>query len=128
MLFFDFLYYKIAKTYESYNEKGAESSSAAVVGACQAFNVLTVLTLILSSLKEPKHVNVVVGVIIVVIFQITTYVRYLYRDKYSIDVIETKWLQKTKAYQRQTSVIMVLYGATSFLGFLGLALYLGSKS
>jgi hypothetical protein len=46
MLFFDFLYYKIAKTYESYNEKGAESSSAAVVGACQAFNVLTVLTLI----------------------------------------------------------------------------------
>lgn len=127
MLFFDFLYYLIYKFYSGYNEKGAESTSAGIIGGFQTLNVLTIIMLVQSMDREKTNINKLVVVVLFIVFQIYTYIRYMYRKKHSVDAIKNKWLRKTETSRKQTSFFLILYGVISVISCFGLAIYLSVK-
>jgi len=127
MLFFDILYYLIYKFYSGYNKKGAESTSAGIIGGFQALNVLTIIMLIHSMSKEKSSINKFVVIVVFLVFQIQTYIRYMYREKHSIDVIKNKWLSKSDLFRKHTSLFLFLYVTISIISCFGLALYLSFK-
>ena len=128
MLFFDFLYYHIAIFYSGYNEKGAESTSSGIVGGFLALNVMTIMFLYLLVYEPKPHVNKLAVIVLAVIFQVYTYIRYNYRDNHSVDVIEQKWSSKTDSYRKWVGPLLLLYGAGSLIVFIGLAIYWGSRN
>jgi hypothetical protein len=127
MSLFDFLYYSIAKAYAAYKEKGAQSSSAGVIGGFQTINILTILMLIGLSLHQKLGGNKVLAIAIFLVFQVTTYIRYIYKEDNSIESIERKWLSKSEFTRKRLRIYLWLYGILSVLFFFGLAIYLGSK-
>lgn len=129
MLFFDFLYYLIYKFYSDYNEKGAELTSAAIVGGFQEMNVLTIIMLIeYATIDRQKiKINKLLVIVLFIVFQIYTYIRYIYRENHSVDVLESKWLEKTELSRKQTSLFLLLYGIISIISFFGLAIYVGAQ-
>ena len=127
MLYFDFLYFLIYKFYSGYNEKGAESTSAGIIGGFQALNVLTIIMLVHSLDKEKTSINKLVVIALFIVFQIYTYIRYMYQKKHSIDEIKSKWLSKTESSRKQIIFFLSLYGAISIISCFGLALYLSMK-
>jgi len=127
MLFFDFLYYFIFKFYSGYREKGALSSSAGIIGGFQTINVLTAIMFFMLATQRKVFLETWLVVSSLVIFQVTTYIRYIYKDNHSISVIEQSWLSKTEAYRNSTRKLLIIYGAGSVLLFLGLTLYLGIR-
>jgi Ca2+/Na+ antiporter len=128
MFFFDCLYYRIAKFYASYHEKGAESSSSGIVGGFMTLNVMTIVMLYMVVFEPKPYFDKLIVIVLFVIFQIYAYVRYSYKDNHSVDLIEQKWLSKSESYRRQFSILLFLYGAISIVLFIGLAIYLGSRN
>jgi hypothetical protein len=127
MFFYDFLYYKIYKFYAK-KEKGASSSAAATIGGLQAMNVLTLIIICLNFSHKKIHFNKIVALVIILFFQITTYVRYVYRDNNSIQAIEEKWLNKSESYWTMHNIFGIVYIILSVILFFGLAIYFGSAS
>lgn len=76
---------------------------------------------------QKVYFNKLIGLILFLIFQIYTYIRYIYMDKYSTVLIEQKWQNKTEADRKQMKTLYFIYGFVSLLGFFGIALYLGSQ-
>jgi hypothetical protein len=128
MVFFDFLHYLIFKYYSGFKEKGALSTAAGIVGGFQTINVISVIMLFLLPQKQKVEIEKWVGVVLFFVFQISTYIRYIYKENHSINVIEHKWLDKTASYRKQMRIFLFIYGAISILGFFGLAIYLGSRN
>src|SRR5579863_5605231 len=112
MLLFDFLYYSIFKFYSGFSEKGAQSSSAGITGGFQLINLLTLLFLI-ELLISRRLVSKVLAIILFAFFQITTYIRYTYKDNNSVEVIEKKWQSRTAATQSKILFGLWLYGIFS---------------
>jgi len=128
MFFFDLLHYFIFKFYTGFKEKGALSSAAGIVGGYQAANVVTVLMLLLWGDKEQILFKKKWGLVVCFLFfQVTTYIRYIYRNNHSIDSIEEKWLSKTSGYRKQVGALLCIYGIGSIIAFLGFAIYHGSR-
>lgn len=127
MLFFDFLHYFIFKFYSGYREKGALSSSAGIIGGFQTINVLTGIMFFMLATHQKVFLATWLVVSSLAIFQVTTYIRYIYKDNHSISVIERSWLSKTEANRNLTRKLLIIYGAGSVLLFLGLTLYLGIR-
>ncbi|HTI09925.1 MAG TPA: hypothetical protein VL832_15265 [Puia sp.] len=128
MLFFDFLHYLIFKYYSGFNEKGALSTAAGIVGGFQLINIMAVMMLYMLTQKQNVKFEKWVVVILFFIFQTYTYIRYIYREDHSIDVIERIWLNKTASYRKQLRTLLFIYGAVSIIGAFGLAIYLGSRN
>ncbi|MBN9386389.1 MAG: hypothetical protein J0H74_36865 [Chitinophagaceae bacterium] len=127
MLFFDYLHYFIFKFYSGYREKGALSSSAGIIGGFQTINVLTGVILFMLATKQKVFLETWLVISSLILFQVTTYIRYIYKENHSIAAIEKAWLNKTEANRNMTRNLLVVYGVVSVLGFLGLALYLGIR-
>lgn len=126
MVFFDFLYYSIYQFYSDYNEKGAASTSAGIIGGLQTLNVLTGIMLFQLLFQPQRQINKLWAVLLFIVFQVYTYYRYIYRDNHSVQVMEKKWLSKTAQSRKQTNVFLFIYGLLSIVGCFGLAIYLGS--
>jgi len=124
MLFFDYLYYLIYRFY-SPKEKGAASSSAGVIGGLQAANTLTVYLLFLLFSRQ-VHLNKVFFIVVIVIFQITTYIRYIYKDNNSIVKIESYWQKMNEQQKTRMRIWGILYITLSVIILFGLAILLGS--
>lgn len=127
MIFFDFLYYATYRFYSGYNEKGAKSSAAGIVGGFQVINILTVIMLFQLAFQQKGYINKLLVVVLFIVFQITTYFRYIYKSSHSVDVIESKWLGKSEAFRKQMNNAIFLYVALSIIISFGLAIYLGGK-
>lgn len=127
MIFFDFLYYSIYRFYSAYNEKGAASTSAGIVGGLQTMNVLTAIMAFQWLVQKKPHVNLFLVILLFIVFQITTYIRYIYKDNHSVYVIGNKWSGKTEEIRKRISFILFLYGTISIVTCFWLAVYLGSK-
>lgn len=127
MIFFDFLYYCIYKFYSDYNEKGAESTSAGIVGGFQTVNILTILFFIYALIDEEFYLNKILAVVVIFVFQVFTYIRYIYKESHSVDLIEKKWMEKSETSRRRTWNFLFFYGVMSLSLFIGLAIYLGAR-
>jgi hypothetical protein len=128
MIFFDFLYYSIYRFYSDYSEKGAASTSAGIVGGFQAMNILTAIMVFQWIVQQNLYLNPLVVIVLFIIFQITTYIRYIYKDNHSVDVMENKWSSRAEAIRKRISVALFLYGTISIITFFSLAVYLGGKN
>ncbi|RYE52634.1 MAG: hypothetical protein EOP48_16070 [Sphingobacteriales bacterium] len=128
MIFFDFLYYFIFRFYSDYNEKGAASSSAGIVGGFQALNILTGLMLYQLFFRKEVHINKLLVVFLFIVFQIWTYYRYVYKDDRSTEVMEKNWASKSAAFRKQMNTVLFLYAAISIIGCFGLAVYIGGRN
>lgn len=127
MILYDYLYYLIFRFYSDFHEKGAASSSAGIIGGFQALNLLTGLMLSQLMFRQNADINKLVVLIMAISFQVSTYYRYIYKERPSIDILEKKWLSKTEASRRKISTALFLYGSVSIIGCFGLAIYLGSR-
>jgi hypothetical protein len=127
MFFFDYLHYSIYKFYAGFGEKGALSSAAGIVGGFQAANVMTLILLFFLTQKEKMKIDKLVVIALFIVFQVYTYIRYVYKESHSISVIEQGWLGKTPGYRKGMSVFLFIYGAVSVIALLSLAVYLGSR-
>jgi hypothetical protein len=128
MLFFDFMHYLIFKFYSGFREKGAQSTAAGIVGGFQTINVISVIMLFSQAQGQKIKIGKWVVIVLFIIFQIYTYIRYIYREDHSIEAIEQKWLDKSSTYRKQMRILLFIYGAISIFALFGLALYLGSRN
>jgi len=126
--FFDLIFYHLYKFYAKYKKRGAMSSAAGIIGGFQAMNVmmlLMVLALIYQTKIYFSNTPSMIGLII--FFQITTYIRYVYKETITPEIIKERWVSKTDSQKIQLRSFMVVYILLSSIGFFGLAIYLGSK-
>ena len=128
MIFFDFLYYSIFLFYSNYNEKGAASTSAGIVGGLQALNILTGIMLYQLLFGERTYIDKLFVVGLFIVFQVLTYYRYIYKDIRSIEVMDKKWSAKSMAFRKQMGKLLFVYVAISIIGCFGLAIYLGGRN
>jgi uncharacterized membrane protein len=128
MILFDFLYYSLYRFYSDFNEKGASSTAAGIVGGIQAVNILIGIFLYKLLFRKEAHIDGLLGIGLFVVFQIFTYYRYIYKDFRSIEVMEEKWSSKSTTFRRQMSTILFFYVAISVVGCFGLAIYIGSRN
>ena len=124
---FDFLYYFIFKFYSGFKERGALSGDAGIAGEFQTINVLTGAMLYMMAAKKRVVLDTWLIVSSLAIFQITIYIRYIYKDNHSIAVIEQAWLAQTDEERKRLNTILIIYGVLSVFGFVRLGLYLGIK-
>lgn len=82
MLFFDLLYYFIYKFYSTHKEKGAESTSAGIIGGFQALNALTIVMLFHSMYRDKTSINKPVIIGLFVVFQVYLYQVYISRQQF----------------------------------------------
>jgi len=127
MIFFDFLYYLIYKFYHSYNEKGAASTSAGIIGGFQTLNVITGIMVFELVFNQKGHLNKPVVIILFLVFQVYNYYRYIYKNERSIEIMEQVWLKKADTAKRLTSNLLLLYGIASLILGLGIPIYVGLK-
>jgi len=127
MIFFDFLFYNIYKFYSEHKEKGAKSSSAGIVGGLQTVNLLILYELILLIRAENTKIDIPLVIAFLIVFQIYTYIRYIYKESNSVKIIEKKWLDKSESYRKQNIFLQYMYVIASIVIFFGLAIYLGSQ-
>lgn len=126
MSFFDYLYYRIYLFYSG--KKSAKSSSAGIVGGFQAANVLTIIMLVLLGLNHKVNINKILVIVIFIILQITSYIRYILLENNSITTIEEKWLSKTELWRKRMKTCLFIYGAVSIISLFGIAIYIGSEN
>lgn len=127
MILFDYLYYLIFRFYSDFNEKGAASSPAGIIGGFQALNVLTGMMLFQLVFRQKTNIDKMVVLVMAIAFQVFTYYRYIYKERPSSDALKKKWLSKTERLRKQISTALYLYGSVSIIGCLELAIYLGSR-
>jgi len=127
MIFFDFLYYLIYKFYHSYNEKGAASTSAGIIGGFQTLNVITGIMVFELVFNQKGYLNKPVVIILFLVFQVYNYYRYIYKNERSIEIMEQVWLKKADTAKRLTSNLLLLYGIASLILGLGIPIYVGLK-
>lgn len=125
MIFFDFLFYFIYKFYAR-KEKGAASSSASIIGGLQAMNVLTICFLISTYTLEKSYLKIFF-LIPIIFFQITTYIRYIYKNNNSVSIIEEKWLKLDESKKTRLRALGLSYVILSIIACFGLAIFIGSK-
>jgi hypothetical protein len=125
--FFDYLFYLIYKFY-SPKEKGAATTSAMIIGGLQAINVLSIIMLPAIFTSAKGYLNTITFIIVLFFFQIINYIRYIYREKVTIQGLGEKWQKRSEAQKIRIRTLSFLYVALSIGIFFGLAIYLGSNS
>lgn len=78
--------------------------------------------------QQKVHLNKLLAIVLFIVFQITTYIRYIYKDNHSVDVMENKWSSRTEEARQRINVVLVFYGVISIVAFFGLAVYFGSRN
>lgn len=124
--FYDILYYSIYKFYAKYKKDSAESTAAGIVGGLQAANVLTVLMIISIYLRNKEVFNKLIIILLFIVFQVVTYVRYIFKENNSVNIIEGKWLSKSQLWQNKKKMYIGIYIFLSIIFLLGVAMYLGT--
>lgn len=86
-------------------------------------NAICVLFLLSLLFDKNVEINKLTAVVIFLIFQIVTYVRYIYKSKYSIENIELKWNAFSVVKRKKTSKLVAAYAAISILSLIPLAIF-----
>jgi hypothetical protein len=126
MRFFDFTYYIVYKFYSG-KEKGASSSSAGIIGGLQAMNLLSSIMLVSIFIKEKSYLGKLLFLGIIVFFQVTTYIRYIYKENNSIEIIEKRWFELDEITRKNVKRLIFIYIILSISIFFGLAIFLGTR-
>ncbi len=126
--FFDLIFYHSYGFYVRHEEKGAVSTAATIIGGLQAMNVVMFL-MVLALISQTKiyfpNAPAIIG--LAKFFQVTTYIRYVYKEKVTPEILKERWARKTDSQKVRLRCLMVVYTLLSTIGFFGLAIYLGSK-
>lgn len=126
MIFFDFLCFSIYKVYNQAKESGTEFSAGSTVAFLQTLNILIVI-LIWGIIDGEFYLTKAIGLIILGVFVVINYIRYILRDEFSMDRISDRWNAKSEKYRNDSRLLQTLYVIGSLLGFASLIIYLGIK-
>jgi len=123
--FFDFTYYLTFIFYSNEKQQDVKNSdtAATVVGFMMSSNAICFLFLLSLLFDKNIGINKPTVVVISLLFQIVTYVRYIYKSKYSIEAIELKWNALSVEKRKKTSKLIAAYAAFSILSLIPLALF-----
>ena len=126
--FFDLIFYHSYEFYNKHKEKGAVSSAATIIGGLLAINVMMLL-MILCLISQTKvylsNTPAIIGMTI--FFQVITYIRYVYKQTVNPEIIKERWAGKTDSQKVLLRSLMFTYFLLSSVGFICLAIYLGTK-
>lgn len=129
MFFLDFTYLLLFKIYSIYyNEESAASSGSGIVGGLLAFNGMSLLLFLSAFFDLNIEFDIVYAIVLFLVFQIFSYIRFFYIKKCSIVEIEIKWVKKSKSYRNIFKYFFAFYVLFSFLSMFGLAIYAHSRS
>jgi hypothetical protein len=123
--FFDYIFYLIYTFYKK--EKGSASSSAGIVGGLQAFNVISFYFLYLILFAPYAGISKMYFILVLLVFQVTTYIRYIYREDNSVEVIKKRWQDLSEPSKTRIRLLLFVYILISVVSFFGLAIYLGES-
>lgn len=123
--FFDFTYFLTFLFYSNEKQQDVKNSdtATAVVGFMMSSNAICFLFLLSLLFDKNIGINKPTVVVISLLFQIVTYVRYIYKSKYSIEAIELKWNALSIEKRKKTSKLIAAYAAFSILSLIPLALF-----
>ncbi|RAJ06716.1 hypothetical protein LX64_01843 [Chitinophaga skermanii] len=127
-MFFDYLFYLVAKFYARNREKETEGTSITVVSLLQTFNLLTIWFIIIAIYYPQEYLLKIVSVGIYFFFLIFNYIRFFYREKHLPSVIHDKWLKESKKSQKEIKLTALFYVVISIVSFLGVVVYMGLKN
>ena len=126
--FFDIEYYVLCKLYAQYKQAGSDGSASGIVGGVQAMNVIMLLmTWAICSKQKGIFTNKISFLIIVIAFQIYSYIRYIYKDNHSWQVIEKVWDGKSTNWQNSRRWLVGIHVIGTFIMTFALAIYLGGQ-
>jgi hypothetical protein len=123
--FFDYIFYLIYTFYKK--EKGSASSSAGIVGGLQAFNVISFYFLYLVLFAPYAGISKMYFILVLLVFQVTTYIRYIYREDNSVEDIKKRWQDLSESSKTRIRLWLFIYILISVVSFFGLAIYLGES-
>jgi hypothetical protein len=124
--YYDLLFYLIFSFYR-HKEKGAAASSAAILGGLLAMNVLTIAMLITYLLSPETHFSIIIVIAVGVLFQVISYVRYLFTNNNLTARVDERWLKISKTNQTRIKTISFAYVLLSLASFVGLNIYWGNS-
>lgn len=125
MLFFDFLFLNIFLYYSSFKEKGAASTSATVVGALLTMNIISIIMVIEIIVKD-KIDFTLIGIVVFILSQIITYLRYIRNLTINIETLEKKWQERTVHQRKGLLRGFWVYGILTIGSAFGIAIFVGS--
>lgn len=125
MVFFDFVFYLLARTYQNFNEKGFETTAAGVLGLFWTFNVMTVI-MIIAVITNNYFLDALTAVGILVILQIISYVRYIFKENHSVEVVARAWTELSASQRQLLKIFALSYSILSLVSCIGVAIYSGS--
>jgi hypothetical protein len=126
MFFFDYVYLCIYQFYSAYNEKGAALTAASLTGGFQTINVLTIIMLSFTVNGHKALVSKTVGILLFMGFQIFSYLRYTYQQRFAVDVLQSKRFSQRGLFRHRMTLVVVLYVIISLSSFFGIAFYSGT--
>lgn len=122
MIFFDYSFYYFYKFYSRWG-KGALSGAAGIVGGLQAFNLITVLIMVSSFFPTKLNIGKGLGLLIAVGLQITNHVRYVYRERPSVEQLSAALGKKSNRSKTVIRSVIFLYVLFSTIAFFASAIY-----
>ncbi|PZR28602.1 MAG: hypothetical protein DI535_05535 [Citrobacter freundii] len=127
MAFFDFLFYNMYRYFADRRDGAPASSSAILLGGFFTMNFLAlyICTGIIS--KDYFLIDKFYAIILMIIFQIYTHLKYVRKKQNAIEKIGAKWLDKTQANRADITRLHYLYSIGSIVIFFWLAVYVGFK-
>ena len=125
-MFFDYVFYRVCKAYSQTNDSSPEAAAAIVVAMMQFFNLLSIIMLIEIMRHDKSLLNKTYAVIVVLVFMIANYVRYVYKETHDYKAMTSKFMNEKRHTLKGTMVLFYIIVSSVLL--LALAIYAGSQS
>jgi hypothetical protein len=125
-MFFDALYYRFFTYFRRY-EKGAQSSAAGFIGLVISLNFLLMVMLVNHYLLRDWVPIKSSSIVVFIVLQILTYIRYFHWEKYALPEVEKRWLAKSEKHKNRIIILHNFYLFVTFIGTIFFAIYSGPK-
>jgi hypothetical protein len=127
-VFFDYAYLLVAKFYARHEGRDSLGTSAIVVSALQAFNVWTILVVVMVTYYPNENLLKIFFIGSYFLIYIRNCRRWYRQEEHSATAIEEKWRKKRRSEQREIKSKVLWYVLLSVISLLSVVLYLGKKN
>lgn len=122
------MYYGIYKWYADYGDSGSEAGGFCAIAGFQTFNILSVIWFYDLIIQEREiSGSQLFGILLFVTLVILNYIRYIWIERFSKEVIQAKWESKPLESQKKIRMYLGMYVLISLALFIGLIAYSASK-
>lgn len=120
---FDYIFYRVCAAYSKTKDSSPEGAAMCVVSLIQCLVILDLFFVFALLQKDRSIVNYPIAIVTAIFIIVFNYIRYIYREKQSYQVLEEKWQNESQKKEKGALVLFVI--AFSLAIFIGLAIYTG---